>query len=689
MGQYISPDITAGTYVRARLIVDYTANAASNNNSCKAYVQAWRTNADYTGTTSGSGTLYIKTEDDSGWWTSSVTDSQKVSYNSYTQLGSTRSLTINNDSTGRRTIKFYVKATNNATANLDFDQQEFSVTLDPCPVYNLSISAGTGSSITVNRTSSAGSTGNLSAGTKKLYYGDKLKITFTPSTNYSITTHTVNGSSFTSGNTHTVSANVTVNATATPLKSLVSATDANIGSTSSIIITRYNKSYTHTLTYNFGGLTGTIETKTTETTIPWPVPDAFYAKIPNDPDGICTITCTTYNGSTPLGSTTCTMIATAAKNKCAPTVTVTAADSNEATIALTGDPQKIIRYHSDIEATADISSRNSANLIWLALECGNSGYTLDLSGTTQKVTKTFTKVEGVDVFAEVIDSREYGATDRETDLTLIEYIKLTNNAEAVRTEPTSDEVKVTAKGYYFNGSFGAVDNTLKLQVRYKPKSKTEYDDTDAWTDMAVTLDGNSYTAETTITGLVYTQIYDIEVRASDQIYKDGGPLENAVYRKIALNKGIPLFDWGEEDFNFNVPVTFNAAILRNGEDFDEHAFYEEGDTLTQAENTAYAGMITGSTKNLYFFIPLSKPVFTQGLELSGTVIGRGVNGYINGTDGTNSQIPLENCDEYTVEAWAHGNGICVRITFASAIANATNNTPVTVVPYGNLTIRFY
>ena len=78
--------------------------------------------------------------------------------------------------------------------------------------YKLSISAGTGSTITVNRTSSpkkGASTGNLSDGAT-IYYSDVLKITFAAGAGYEITTHTVNGTDFTSGNTHTVTANVTV-----------------------------------------------------------------------------------------------------------------------------------------------------------------------------------------------------------------------------------------------------------------------------------------------------------------------------------------------------------------------------------------------------------------------------------------------------------------------------------------------
>ena len=95
--------------------------------------------------------------------------------------------------------------------------------------YTLTTSAGTGSSITVSRTSSpSGSTGTLSSGAT-IYAGDVLKITFKASTGYSINTHTVNGTSFTSGSSHTVSAAVTVKATAT-VKSFTLTISAATGS---------------------------------------------------------------------------------------------------------------------------------------------------------------------------------------------------------------------------------------------------------------------------------------------------------------------------------------------------------------------------------------------------------------------------------------------------------------------------
>lgn len=104
--------------------------------------------------------------------------------------------------------------------------------------YTLSISQGTGSTITVNRTSSpkkGAATGNLSNGAA-VYYSDVLKITFGAGSNYNLGTHTVNGSTFTSGSTHTVTKAVSVVATAT--------------------------GKTYTITYNANGGSGTMAATT-------------------------------------------------------------------------------------------------------------------------------------------------------------------------------------------------------------------------------------------------------------------------------------------------------------------------------------------------------------------------------------------------------------------------------------------
>jgi hypothetical protein len=97
--------------------------------------------------------------------------------------------------------------------------------------YTLSISQGSGTTISVNRTSSpkqGASSGALSNGAT-IYYSDVLTITFGANGGYELLSHTVNGSSFASGGSHTVTGNVTVISSAN-LSAFLLTTSAGVGS---------------------------------------------------------------------------------------------------------------------------------------------------------------------------------------------------------------------------------------------------------------------------------------------------------------------------------------------------------------------------------------------------------------------------------------------------------------------------
>ena len=121
--------------------------------------------------------------------------------------------TISHDSSGNATVNFETAGriylyTGGTEYYGDMDKT-MSYTFTGVRAFSLSVSAGNGSIITVKRGGEALSHGAV------IYYGDVLTITFGASTGYDLVDHTVNGSNFTSGGTHTVSAAVTVVATAT------------------------------------------------------------------------------------------------------------------------------------------------------------------------------------------------------------------------------------------------------------------------------------------------------------------------------------------------------------------------------------------------------------------------------------------------------------------------------------------
>ena len=96
--------------------------------------------------------------------------------------------------------------------------------------------------------------------------------------------------------------------------SSVSATNAYIGNTSPISISRQNDAFTHKLQYQVDGETHWVNINNGNkvgTSYNWTIPSGIYEKLlPNSKTVKVKIKCTTYNGSTSVGSDTCTITVT-------------------------------------------------------------------------------------------------------------------------------------------------------------------------------------------------------------------------------------------------------------------------------------------------------------------------------------------------------------------------------------------
>ena len=241
-----------------------------------------------------------------------------------------------------------------------------------------------------------------------------------------------------------------------PRASAVAVANANIGSKPTFSITRASSNFTHTLRYEFSGLTGTIIEKTAATSYNgWTIPNSFYAKIPNATYGTVTVYCDTYSGNTLIGTKSTTFRAYVANSN--PTLNPDVRDTNAATIALTGDNTKLVRFHSNALATLNGAALNSASV--------DSVKITHASSTVNVGTYTFNNVESGIFDFSITDSR--GLTNSKTiERDLIPYIKLTCVIGKVSASPDG-EIVVSVNGNYFSGSFGAARNTLTIQIRVK------------------------------------------------------------------------------------------------------------------------------------------------------------------------------------------------------------------------------
>ena len=100
----------------------------------------------------------------------------------------------------------------------------------------------------------------------------------------------------------TISASANITLDSIPRASDVSMPTGTMGSSVAITITPASSSFTHTLTYTFGSLSGTISTKTTATTVNWTPALTMANQLPNATSGTGTLKCTTYSGNTAVGS---------------------------------------------------------------------------------------------------------------------------------------------------------------------------------------------------------------------------------------------------------------------------------------------------------------------------------------------------------------------------------------------------
>lgn len=334
----------------------------------------------------------------------------------------------------------------------------------------------------------------------------------------------------------------------------MTATNADIGSKSTIKISTASSSFTHTLTYNFGSLSGTIATKTSNTTVEFTVPTTFYAQIPNAPSGTVTITCITYSGSTEVGRNPTTFIATANKDACRPTVTATLVDVNSTTTALTGSSSKLVKYKSTARITPTITVKNSASIksIVIKTEIGSydmkSASYLDIENV---LSETFQVI--------VTDTRGYDNTEYILKPEVIQYIQLTVSATFKRLSETSDQVTLSYSGNFFNGSFGSATNALSLSWKWKEKKATDWEDGGTLTPkLKDNTFYNTVTLETT-QSFDYHKSYDFVLYVSDLLTKN-------LFVQQLVGIGTPIYDYG---FDKNGEMYFNS----NG------PYYQEGVSL--------------------------------------------------------------------------------------------------------------
>lgn len=258
-----------------------------------------------------------------------------------------------------------------------------------------------------------------------------------------------------------------------------------------------------------------------------------------------------------------------------PVINPTITNKTTSTVNLTGSTSKFIRYYSDAAVSVGAAAVKGASINSHITTCGSQYFT-SASGT-------FTGVENSEITFSATDSRGY-TTVKTVALDVVPYVKLTCNLSNNRPD-TSGNMVVACSGNYWQGNFGAVQNTLTVQYRWKVQGGTF----SSWQNMTVYKSGDTYTAESQqITGLDYRTLYVFECRAADKLI--------TVNTGEAPIKTLPVFHWSGEDVVFEVPVIFNAGVSTPTATVDDEPTHDlsiTGDLRLKGEgnygNTLYFG----------------------------------------------------------------------------------------------------
>lgn len=220
-----------------------------------------------------------------------------------------------------------------------------------------------------------------------------------------------------------------------------------------------------------------------------------------------------------------------------PTLNPTAVDINSTTVALTGDNTKLIKYFSNVQWAHNAAAIKKASISQYVMSNGGTSYNTP-SGTINGVQNNS--------FAFTVKDSRGNITSQTLTRTMINYVKLTADLSVKMT--VTGEATLTCTGNYFDGSFGSQSNTLTFRYRYKELNGSYGD----WVTATPSKSGNTYSISPTISGLDYRKKYVFQFNVVDKLMNVNSAEMSA--------RALPVFDWSENDFNFNVPVTSTANI---------------------------------------------------------------------------------------------------------------------------------
>ena len=324
-----------------------------------------------------------------------------------------------------------------------------------------------------------------------------------------------------------------------------------------------------------------------------------------------------------------------------PTISPTAYDTNEMTVALTGNNGKIIKGYSDIYYSIGASASTGATITKQSAKCGST--------TKTTSTGTFNKATSNVINFSATDSRGNNVSDSIT-LQTVDYFTLTANEYASLS--TDGVLTYSLSGNYFNQSFGSKHNSIIVYHKFwtedeeEPNTYVAVHENEEFVNAKLTTSGNTYTYTFTNSGLDYKKIYYIKIIVEDELSRLVNDQGSTSFTST------PVFDWGKGNFNFNVPISMPNmnGIYSKDKDGNEVEVLMPCDSVNNLrlgiggyEHSTGATDIYGNYITLY---PKHRVDINNGINLSGDIQMNGSTVLTGNIDNSNTVLAANGANVY-------------------------------------------
>lgn len=259
-----------------------------------------------------------------------------------------------------------------------------------------------------------------------------------------------------------------------PRASSVSDMTGALGSAMTININRKVSSFTHTVKYYFGNLSGTIATGV-GTSVSWTPPLNLATQIPSASSGWGNITVDTYSGSTKIGSKSAQLTLNVPTSMTPTLGSITLTDSNAAVKNLLNTANTFAEIVSDIKVAFNSATGVQGSTITdYHAEIVNKNQSTNANNGNLGLMKWNGSAQ---VKAWVVDSRGRSSNAVTTNITVLEYFLPTLTFTAIRgdTNQSSDKIVVSRTAKIAPLKIGNVQkNSFKLSFKTAPFGSTTY-----------------------------------------------------------------------------------------------------------------------------------------------------------------------------------------------------------------------